>query len=94
MDEALNQRGDGQRVVQFGGHVAHANLDGSKSVMRADVPPDFADRVDELSADQVIDQPRKFAPVPHLPRKPGGRETFKDLGTRRVQSGFATVPER
>ena len=42
-DQAVDQGGDGEGIVQRAGHVAHANFDGPEIVVRSDRPPDVAD---------------------------------------------------
>lgn len=94
MYEALNQSGEREYVIEAWGNIADSNFDRTEMVMWSDIPPDFADGVNEASVHQVFDEPDIFAPVAHLVRQTGGGQSLHDFRAVRVQSGAASFPER
>ena len=91
-DEAVYEGGEGHGVVEVAGDVADADFNGAEVVVGADVPPDFADGVDEAGVDEVVDEPDVFAPVAHGGGEPGGGEHFHDFGAVGLEAGDAVFP--
>src|SRR6266851_3055209 len=53
-DDGLCERGDGNGFFDAGGDIAHAEFEGAKRGMRADVPPDFLAAVDAVELDEKV----------------------------------------
>jgi hypothetical protein len=94
VDEALHERGQGEHVVERRRQIAHAHFDGAEIVVRAYVPPDLADRVDESRFHEMIDEPHVLAPVAHQRGQACGGQVVHELASLRLQPRRAPAPER
>ena len=90
----LNQRSDGQSLVQPHGKIAHAYFDGFEERMRPDVPPDLLAVVDAVRPYQQIDERFVIGPVGEDVRYAGSREALEHFTAIRLESGFHAQPER
>src|SRR5712664_1888056 len=92
-DEGLGERGDGHSFFDFGGDIAHAELERAERRMRAHVPPDFFAAVDAVELDEEAEKIFVGAPGFELLGNAGARETAKDGGAEGFQAGVAAHPE-
>src|ERR1700730_9832297 len=93
-DDRLGERGDGHGLFHLRGHVAHPELQVSKSGMRPDIPPDFFPVVDAVQLDQQIYEILVSTPGFKLLRHAGAREAPEDRRAERFQPGVASHPKR
>src|SRR5258706_2538620 len=93
-DEGLGERGDGHSFFDFGGDIAHAELQRAKRRMRAHVPPDFFAAVDTVELDEEIEKTFVGAPGFELFGDARAREAAEHGGAGRFQAGVAAHPER
>src|SRR5258707_8747617 len=93
-DEGLGERGDGHSFFDFGGDIAHAELERAERRMRAHVPPDFFAAVDAVELNEEAEKIFVGAPGFELLGNAGARETAKDGSAEGFQAGVATHPER
>ena len=93
LDQTLDQRGDAQHIPQVAGHVTHTHLDGAEVMVRTNVPPDLANRIDEPRVDQVVDQPDILAPIPHQRWQAGCGEPFHNLRAVGLEPRIALLPK-
>ena len=91
--KALHHSGDAEGVLEVARHIADANFDRAELMVRADIPPDLADSVDEAGVDHVVDEPHVFAPIAHERGQAGGGEAFHHFRAVRLQTGAASFPE-
>src|SRR6266851_4916928 len=93
-DEGLGERGNGHSFFDFGGDIAHAELERAERRMRAHVPPDFFAAVDAVELNEEAEKIFVGAPGFELLGNAGARETAKDGSAEGFQAGVATHPER
>src|SRR5216684_5789698 len=93
-DEGLGERGDGHSFFDFGGDIAHAELERAERRMRAHVPPDFFAAVDAVELNEEAEKIFVGAPGFELFGNAGAREAAEDRGTEGFQAGVAAHPER
>ena len=94
VDQTLDQGGETEDMVERRGHVADTDLDRAEVVVRPDIPPDLADRLDEAGLDHVVEEPGVFGPVPHQRRKSRGGQGFHHLDPLGVEARIPPLPER
>src|SRR5216684_1270972 len=92
-DEGLGERGNGHSFFDFGGDIAHAELERAERRMRAHVPPDFFAAVDAVELNEEAEKIFVGAPGFELLGNAGARETAKDGGAEGFQAGVAAHPE-
>ena len=93
-NQALSHGRDSQGIFQIAWHVTDPDFDGAEFVMRANVPPDFPNRVDESGVDHVVHEPNVLTPIAHQSWQSGGRKTFHDLRAMRLQARGTIFPKR
>ena len=70
-DQALDECSNGQCILQITRHITDTYFHRTKVMMRTDIPPDFANAIDESGIDHVVDEPYILTPVAHEGRQTG-----------------------
>src|SRR6267378_4289123 len=92
-DDSLREGGDGDGFFDFGGDVAHTELESAERGMRANVPPDFLAAVDAVELHEETKKVFVGAPGLELFGNAGTREAAENGGAERFQTGVAAHPE-
>src|SRR5216684_6957881 len=92
-DDGLRESGDSDGFFDFGGHVAHAELESAERGMGANVPPDLFAAVDGIELHEKAEKIFVGAPGFELFGNAGAREAAEDSGAERFQAGVAAHPE-
>ena len=89
----LEERGEGDRLLDPHRHVADAELEGVEERVRADVPPDLLAVVDAVGLDQQLDVVVVLGEAAEVVRDAGAREAVEDHAAVRLEAGVAALPE-
>src|SRR5713101_4976405 len=92
-DDGLRESGDSDGFFDFGGDVAHAELESAERGMGANVPPDLFAAVDGIELHEKAEKIFVGAPGFELFGNAGAREAAEDSGAERFQAGVAAHPE-
>ena len=94
MDEALEQGGQAEDLVEPRGHVADPHLDSPERGVGPHIPPEVRGRVDQAAGDQMVHQGAKRGPVAQEGRDPPRRQAAHDLDAVGLEARRPAAPER
>src|SRR5205807_2372927 len=92
--DGLHQGCEADRLLEPGRHVAHAELEGWKARVGAEVPPDLLAVVDRAGLDQELDVVLVLVVRGDVRRNAGARKVRPDDTSIRLQARVPPHPER
>ena len=94
IDEALDERGDREDLLERRQSVADADLDGAPVRCGADVPADLVDVVDDSGGEHIVDVLLVVRPLIELERQTCRRQLLEHHRPVRGIAGVRAAPER